>query len=52
MIFICGMNIIEPVDESKKYLATKKAMDVVGISSDEQVLIKWSQTGYISMFGI
>ena len=26
------------VDESEEYLATRKAMDVVGISSDEQVL--------------
>lgn len=30
---------LKGVDESQEYLATKKAMDVVGISSDEQV---WS----------
>lgn len=33
------------VDESKEYLDTKKAMDVVGISSDEQV--QCSQNGHI-----
>ena len=27
------------VDDSKEYLATRRAMDVVGISSDEQVII-------------
>lgn len=29
---------LDGVDDSKEYLATRKAMDVVGISSDEQVL--------------
>lgn len=27
------------VDEAKEYIATRKAMDVVGITHDEQVLI-------------
>ncbi|KAM7462300.1 hypothetical protein LguiA_030421 [Lonicera macranthoides] len=30
---------LDGVDESKEYLATKKAMDIVGISSDEQEAI-------------
>lgn len=28
---------LDGVDDSKEYLATRKAMNVVGISSDEQV---------------
>lgn len=30
---------LDGVDDSKEYLDTKRAMDVVGISSDEQVVI-------------
>lgn len=30
---------IDGLDESEEYLATRRAMDVVGISSDEQVLL-------------
>ena len=30
---------LEGVDDSKEYIATRKAMDIVGISSDEQVLL-------------
>ena len=38
------------MDNSKEYLATRKAMDVVGISSDEQVLCLGSfLTGNIYM---
>ena len=29
---------IDGLDESKEYAATKRAMDVVGISSEEQVI--------------
>jgi myosin heavy subunit len=30
---------LEGLDESKEYLETRKAMDIIGISSEEQVLI-------------
>lgn len=30
---------LDGVDDSKEYLATRRAMDIVGISSDEQVLL-------------
>jgi myosin-5 len=41
---------LDGVDDSKEYLATRKAMDVVGISSDEQVLFLISfLTGNIYM---
>ncbi len=41
---------LDGVDNSKEYLATRKAMDVVGISSDEQVLCLGSfLTGNIYM---
>lgn len=29
---------LDGVDDSKEYLATRRAMDIVGISSEEQVL--------------
>lgn len=29
---------LDGVDDSKEYIATRKAMDVVGINADEQVL--------------
>ena len=33
---------LSALDDAKEYLATRKAMDVVGISSEEQVLSGWS----------
>lgn len=30
---------LDGVDDSKEYIATRRAMDIVGISSDEQVFI-------------
>ena len=31
---------LDGVDESKEYIATRQAMDIVGISSDEQVTVR------------
>lgn len=32
---------LDGLDDSKEYLATRKAMDVVGIGSEDQVLSFW-----------
>jgi myosin heavy subunit len=39
---------LDGVDDSKEYLATRKAMDVVGIGFDEQVvfLISFGETSF------
>jgi len=44
---------LDGLDDSKEYLATKRAMEVVGISADEQVLLSNIPIGecvYVSSF--
>lgn len=46
---------LDGVDDSKEYLDTRRAMDIVGISSEEQVCLKMQRQknmlkGVISLF--
>lgn len=43
---------LDGVDDSEEYLATRRAMDVVGISGDEQVLFSMSCQVFSGSFSI